>query len=125
MAAEPNVVKEAIPTQAGTMSAFRPQWRHSREWGKALNERVGFKGGADWTDVPVTIIRGGVIAELPNGQEVRWGIPFPHIGAGVLETIYMFGYEQAQALAWSWAASAESCGATVEVRVKHFRLPTT
>jgi hypothetical protein len=72
--------------------------------------------------VPVTIIRGGVIAELPNGQEVRWGIPFPHIGAGVLETIYMFGYEQAQALAWSWAASAESCGATVEVRVKHFRL---
>lgn len=122
MAAEPHVEKDPIPTQAGTMSAYRPQWRHSREWGESLNERVGFKGGKDWTDIPVTVIRGGVVAQLPNGQEVVWGIPFPRLFPGILETIYLFGYEQSQALAWSWAASAESVGATVEVRVKHFRL---
>lgn len=121
MASEPNVEKEG-PTQAGTMSAYRPQWRHSREWGHGINERFGFKGGEKWTDIPVTIIRGGVVAQLPNGHEVMWGVPFPRFAPGVLETIYLFGHEQAQALAWMWSASAESVGATVEIRVKHFRL---
>ena len=123
MAAEPEVVKEALPTQAGTFSGYLPQWKHDPTWGVALNKRVGFgEGGEDWTDIPVTIFRGGVAMRLPDGREVPVGIPFPRRCPGVLETINMYGYEQAMALSWSYAAHADAVGATIKVRVKEYRV---
>jgi hypothetical protein len=110
------------PSQSGTMTSFVPQWKNSETWGDALNKRLGYEGGKDWQNIPVSIIRGGVVLTLPDGREIPFGIPFPRIFPGILETIHQFGYEQAHALAWCFAAQAGAVGATIEIRVKEYRL---
>lgn len=124
MATKPTLeeTKEAGPAQSGTMTAFLPEWRRSGTWGPVVNKRLGYEGGEDWTSVPVTVFRGGIAIMLPDGREIQTGIPFPRIVPGILETIHLFGFEQANALAWCFAAQAAAVGANVEIRVKEYRL---
>lgn len=110
------------PSQRGTMTAFVPQWKNSETWGAALNKRLGYDDGKDWTNIHVTTFRGGVALQLPDGREIPVGIPFPRFFPGILESIHMFGYEQAHALAWCFAAQAGAVGGAIEIRVKEYRL---
>ncbi len=110
------------PKISGTMSAYKPQWKHSTEWGKVINQQIlGPKGGDDWTDVPFTIIRGAVAVKFGD-KSVPVGIPFPMMMPGILESIYLCGYEQAMALAWTFAAGMAASGGEVEVRVDPYDL---
>jgi hypothetical protein len=117
--------REWIPTQGGETTAYKPQWRHNPEWGYRLNVTRGFEGRKDneWTDIPVVILRGGgVHIECPDGRSLPVGVPFPMLCGGVMETIYLYGHEQAQAMAWSFAAHAAGVGAEIEVRVQAYEL---
>ena len=61
--------------------------------------------GAKWLGVPV----------YQNGPI---GIPYPIYNGGLLQHIGLMGYEQANAIAWSYAAQRIAADyATVEVRV--------
>ena len=50
------------------------------------------------------------------------GIPWPSFKGGILETIFLCGYEQAQALAWSFSADLASRGYHMGVRVKEYKV---
>lgn len=112
-----------FPTQAGTFLGYEPQWRHKQPYG-SLNKQLApkVKGGDIWTKVPFTIFRGQFHIELPDGTVVSVGVPFPRASAGILETIFMCGWEQANALAWDYAAHAAAIGAAIEVRVVDYEI---
>lgn len=104
--------------QNGTFIGYLPQWKH-KDLYATINRRLAplVEGGEKWTDVPCVTIRGQIRLTLPNGAEIIVGHPFPRFGAGILETIGLYGYEQANALAWEYSAAAASIGASIEVRV--------
>src|SRR5574341_1504161 len=111
---------ENCPTMSGTFSGFRPQWKHKSTWGLVNRKTFGLEGGEDWTDGPYITTRGLLVIKLPNGAEIIAGVPFPSHLPGILETIDFCGYEQAQALAWWFAAMVASIGAQVDVRVEEY-----
>lgn len=119
---EPEPKPEYCPTMSGTFSGYQPQWKHKSTWAKVNENIFGLKGGDDWADVPYITTRGGLVVKLPNGQEVIAGVPFPRELPGILESIGFCGYEQAQALAWWFAALVATTGGHIDVRVQEYRL---
>ena len=86
------------PTQAGTFTAYKPEWRD--------------KNG-EWKDIP--------IVRLTPRQ--GYGIPRPRFGASdVAAAIYLHGYEEALALAWQYAAYEAAEGNKVDVRVQSYEV---
>ena len=58
--------------------------------------------------------------DVPTAESGRFGVPFP-IGQGLLfQHMGLFGYEQAWALAWSYAAWSASQGVAPKVRVQKY-----
>jgi hypothetical protein len=53
---------------------------------------------------------------IPHKKE-KFGIPYPCECQGIVETIGLFGYEQAVALAWAMKAHAKSNGDKIETRL--------
>jgi len=80
--------------EAGTFVAYQPEFR---EW-----------SGARW--MPVTV------------KEAEHGTPYPIGHAGILGTIELYGLEQAQALAWDFAAKAEAVGSRAYVRIVSYKV---
>jgi len=80
------------PTQGGTFTAYDPEWLDSE----------------DWRQVPTKLDPSGV--------------PEPRRNGGVISAIGLYGYAQAQALAWGFAACAESRGKDIEVRVQPYEV---
>lgn len=123
--AEPETPAKAeyFPTMGGTFSGFKPQWKHRGDWGESINKRhLKMEGGDKWTDVSFVVIRGGLAVTLPDGQQVPVGVPFPRHMPGILETIFMCGYEQAMALAWCFASHVAAAGGEIEVRAEEYTL---
>lgn len=113
---------EHCPTMGGTCMGYKPQWKHADVVSQVGNERLGLTQKDGWHDVPFQIHRGNVAVRLPSGDIAPLGIPFPRHQPGILETIYMCGYEQAHALAWSFAAHIASLGGRVEIRAEAYEL---
>jgi hypothetical protein len=54
--------------------------------------------------------------------ELKNGIPWPEFFGSVQKTIGLYGYEQAHALAWAFAASAAYGMDNLDLRVKVYRI---
>jgi len=80
------------PTQGGTFTAYYPEYLCEGEW-----------------------------KQVPTMRKSD-GIPVPMRNGGVITAIGLFGYDQAQALAWSYAAWNASEGLDVEVRVQSYEV---
>lgn len=78
------------PTQTGKYTAYYPEWLDGEKW------------------VQIHVVNSKV------------GVPPPAWGGGINSTIRLFGYAQAQALAWSYAAAVESEGKEIKVRVQAY-----
>ena len=89
------------PTQNGQITGYVPE----------------YKKGEKWLRIPVNDIPNYVI---DDGRVILLGAPPPKWNWGILKTIGLYGYEQAQALAWLFAAEASNKGEHVEVRVVSF-----
>lgn len=85
-------VRGWCPTRQGTYTAYEPQW---------LNKET-------WQRIPTTNAPGGV--------------PQPLLCGGVNAELFLFGYEQAQALAWTFSALAAAEGKHIEVRAQPFEV---
>ena len=77
------------PTQSGTFTAYRAEFRTKDE--------------QEWMKVPIT--------------KSLSGVPYPKQFGGIMSTVCLLRYAQANALMWCWAAAAEAAGDEVEVRV--------
>jgi hypothetical protein len=89
-------VKEAMPTQGGTTSGWKPQ----------------FLSADGWKDIPLSDGRGR-LDDVPDGA-------FCH---GIRSTMYLCGYAQAQALAWAFSAHSEAqTRKPCEIRVVEYRI---
>lgn len=80
------------PTQRGTYTAYYPEWKNNKDWERIPTVRV------------------------------KDGIPEPAWCGGINSIIWLFGYAQAQALAWKWAAMMDSEGKEIEVRVQAYEV---
>ena len=89
-----------FPTTAGTGTAYAPEWRKRG------------KDDAPWQRVPTEQI------PVVLGR----GVPPPLFMGNAIAMIGLCGYEQAQALAWLWAAHHAALGINVDVRVSAFDL---
>lgn len=84
---------EYCPTQNGTFTGYTPEW----------------KLPDGWSPMPIKSIIGK-------------GIPFPKQFGGILETIWLFGYDQAKALEYQCRAHCASIGQTVETRIAEYEI---
>jgi len=50
------------------------------------------------------------------------GIPYPMWNGGILQQMYLLGFEQANAIAYSFAAKAEATGKSVEIKIEPFKV---
>lgn len=82
---------EWCPSQAGKITGYIPEFRETE---------TGF-----WTRIPT------------HDSKDPVGVPSPLLFGGILNTIGLYGYPQAMALAWTYSASAASVGTHIEVRV--------
>ena len=89
--------EEWCPTMSGTYTAYEPEWLD----------------GDKWREVPVT--------REPYGQQ-HYGVPQPLCCGGVNATVGLYGHEQAQALAWGFAAQAVALGKEIKVRVQPYEV---
>ena len=80
------------PTQRGNMIAYEPQWLNDGKW------------------------------KLVPTKASTEGIPSPMFGFGAAKMVGLYGYAEAMALAWSYAASADACGENIKVRVVEYEL---
>jgi len=96
-----NEEQEYCPTQSGNYIAYLPEFRIVSE-----DEIVA----EEWKTVPV--------------ERGNFGVPNPIMFGGINSTIFLFGYEQAMALAWGYAAiSVATYGVKrIEVRVKPYEV---
>lgn len=88
-----------IPTVSGTGNAYAPEWRKRDEddaWQRVPTEQI-----------PVVLGR---------------GVPPPLFIGNAICMVGLCGYEQAQALAWLWAAHCAAIGKDVDVRVAEYDL---
>ena len=98
METEQEGAEKWCPTQGGEFTAYLPEWRLSDT--------------DDWADVPIKYID----SNAPGAQ------PFPRAFGGICSTICLFGYAQAQAMAWGYAAGADEVGKKIEVRVQAYKV---
>ena len=87
------VVCEWCPTQGGQYTAYYPEFK--------------FPDESEWERIPVAIANG-----------ITKGVPFPVCMGGINKTIALYGYEQAMALAWGFAAEAASNRDELKVDVR-------
>jgi hypothetical protein len=90
-----------VPTMSGTTTAYLPEYC----------EGIWVDGEMRWTNWK----------RLPTADGGVHGIPYPRFEGGMFRTIGLFGYEQAQALAWSYAAQFEAqlpSGPTHQVKTR-------
>jgi len=92
MSEEESDTEEYCPTQNGNIVGYRPEF---------LMESEG-----DWREVGTHVS--------------KCGIPGDRYYSGILNTIGLFSYEQAMAVAWTFSAEAAAHGESCEVRVKEF-----
>lgn len=88
--------------QSGTTKGYRPQYREIKtgEW-KNIDYKIG---------------------HLPRGSEAA-GIAFPIVDGGVLETAWLLGKAQANAVAWIFAADWAAMNfREIEVRVVEYEV---
>ena len=85
------------PTQSGTFTAYRAEYR-----------LIDSYKNPKWKTIPI----------IKN----QTGVPYPEQFGGILSTIHLFGYAQAKALAWTWAAQAEERGEVVDVRLVEYKV---
>jgi len=71
----PDVLLEWFPTQKGSYTAYAPEYLHGDEW-----------------------------LRVPCDNHTKNGIPQPSSFGHINYSIGLYGYEQAQALAWGYAA---------------------
>lgn len=88
-----NEEREWCPTQAGHFIGYDAE----------------FFNGVEWLSVPTEPVTAG-------------GVQYPQRNGGILTTITLYGRAQAESLAWQFAASAESKGATVDIRVQKYEI---
>ena len=79
------------PTAQGSTTGYEPEWKDEN---------------GEWKTVPTIIVK------YPHK-----GIPKPLWHGGILETLGLFGWEEANALAWVFAAEHAAAGKCVEVRI--------
>ena len=82
------------PTQGGTYTAYVPEYFDGNEWKR----------------IPIVKTIDSI------------GIPAPLMNGGISETVGLYGYEQAHALAWTHAAYLAAIGKKVEVRVQAYEV---
>lgn len=87
------VMPEWCPTQSGTHTAYVPEYYHNDRW-----------------------------VAVPTEAGGKCGIPQPYFNQGVNSTLGLFGYEQAMALAYSFAAHSQASGMPMEVRVQKYEV---
>ena len=92
---EPKYENEFIPTQAGTFVAYQPEFKT--------------KETDIWIPVPIR-------------KHPLQVIPLPKQFGGIMSTICLYGYAQANALMWWWAAVAEAEGKEIEVRLTEYEV---
>jgi len=80
------------PKQSGTFTAYDPEYLHGEEW------------------------------RLIPTQRSKSGAPYPLLNGGINSTIGLCGHEQAQAIAWLYAAKAKSEGVNIKVRVQPYKV---
>ena len=85
---------EYCPTQSGTFSAYRPEYKN--------------KKAQKWESIPI--------------KHTGRGLPYPRQFGGVMSTIFLFGYAQAKAFMWSWSALAEGVGRNIDVRIVEYEV---
>ena len=83
--------QEWCPTQGGTYLAYIPEWLDKDIW-----------------------------KEIPTHEDRRNGVPQPRYNGGINSTIGLMGYEQASAIAWTWAASAAREGVHLKIRLQAY-----
>jgi len=66
-------------------------------------------------------LEGEVWVPVPTVKNNR-GIPYPLHNGSLLELTCLYGETQAQALAWAYAAVAESLGPKIEVKVRQLKI---
>jgi hypothetical protein len=87
--------------QSGTFTGYKPYYRDSHT------------EDSKWKLVPYQ-------HEFSNGGVNVRKIPFPLWNGGVLQQIWLLGFEQANAIAYIFAADAEALGNSIEVKVEAF-----
>lgn len=87
---ETETEEEWCPTRAGTTHGYIAQFQRGGEWKRIETSR---------TDN---------------------GVPYPILNGGIFETIDMFGKAQANSLAYTFKALAESRGEYLEVRIQKY-----
>jgi len=80
------------PSQNGSFPAYIPEWRET---------------GTDWRAI-----------ETYSSTIEKGGVATPRAFSGIHDTIGVYGYEQAAALAWSFAASAQASSKTISIRLR-------
>jgi len=90
------------PTQGGSLTGYYPEY---------LDRADG-----TWKNIPISC------EPKPNPMGYI-SVPWPSFCGGVLQTVYLYGYEQAQAMAWFHAACEAGRGNYVpEVRVQAYEI---
>jgi len=84
--------KKWCPTQAGSFAGYEPE----------------FFNGAEWVEI-----------QTDRGNN---GLTFPRRTGGILNTIDLMGRAQAKAIAWAFAADAESQGEEIEIRIQKYEV---
>lgn len=93
-------IEKYCPTQSGTFTAYKPEFRTERE--KAHHT------ARDWMAVPI--------------EKDKGGVPSPKQFGGIMSTIGLLGYSQAKALMWGFSALAEADGVKIEVRIVEYEV---
>ena len=94
------------PTQNGQITGYVPEYNCGND--------------EKWLRIPVNDIIPDYV--IVDGRVILLGAPPPKWTGGILQVIGLYGYAQAQALAWLFAAEASHKGEQVEVRVVSFEV---
>jgi len=70
--------------------------------------------GIEWTRPDILLWKSIPIKILNNTTH---GVPFPKMYGGILETIMLYGFEQANALRYTYAAAAAQAGDSIKTRI--------
>lgn len=82
-----------LPTMQGKCSAYVPEYLKDGKWVRIPTEII------DWR-----------------------GVPYPSFPGGIICSLGLFGYAQANALAWLFAAQHDAHGEPVEIRIQEYVL---
>jgi len=83
-----------VPTIGGKTIGYIPEYKSS--------------GDAEWL-------------RIPTETRLNEGIPYPYCEGGIFRTVHLYGYAQAQALAWTYKAICEANGNPfIEIRVADY-----